>query len=113
MRTRFCATIRSPAFSIRALIAPVRLRVVASGLMIEKVRSIAMICPWNGEVGLRRLYRRHAGSASYQAGRYKRHQAAPAQDGGRGGPMRGSSTFPRLAVDETLSQHLDGFGREL
>src|SRR3954449_7132819 len=33
---------RSPAFSIRALIAPVRLRAVASGLIIEKVRSIAM-----------------------------------------------------------------------
>ena len=36
------ATIRSPAFSIMALIAPVRLRAVASGLRIEKVRSIAM-----------------------------------------------------------------------
>src|SRR5258706_1121997 len=40
---RFWATIRSPAFSISALIAPVRLRSVASGLIIEKVRSIAMI----------------------------------------------------------------------
>src|ERR1700687_1051381 len=43
MRMRFWATIRSPAFSISALIEPVRLRAVASGLMIEKVRSIAMI----------------------------------------------------------------------
>src|SRR3954470_18507383 len=43
MRIRFWATIRSPAFSINALIAPVRLRAVASGLMIEKVRSMAMI----------------------------------------------------------------------
>src|SRR5947208_2291360 len=43
MRMRFCATIRSPAFSISALMAPVRLRAVASGLIIEKVRSIAMI----------------------------------------------------------------------
>ena len=43
MRMRFCATMRRPAFSITALIAPVRLRAVASGLMIEKVRSIAMI----------------------------------------------------------------------
>src|ERR1700704_4169047 len=111
MRMRFCATIRSPAFSIRALIAPVRLRVVASGLMIEKVRSIAMICPWNGEVRLRRLYRRHAGSASDQARSRERHQAAPAYDGGCGGAMRGSSTFPSLAVHEALSQHLDGFGR--
>src|SRR5215470_17512900 len=42
MRTRFCATIRSPACSIMALTAPVRLRAVASGLMIEKVRSTAM-----------------------------------------------------------------------
>jgi hypothetical protein len=40
---RFWATIRKPAFSISALIAPVRFRYVASGLMIEKVRSIAMI----------------------------------------------------------------------
>src|SRR5665213_291327 len=43
MRMRFWATIRSLAFSISALIAPVRLRAVASGLIIEKVRSIAMI----------------------------------------------------------------------
>src|ERR1700680_4775923 len=42
MRTRFCATMRSPAASIMALIASVRLRRVASGLMIEKVRSIAI-----------------------------------------------------------------------
>src|SRR6201996_5076546 len=42
MRMRFCATIRKPAFSISALTAPVRLRAVASGLMIEKVRSVAM-----------------------------------------------------------------------
>src|ERR1051326_948240 len=47
MRMRFCATIRKPAFSIRALIAPVMFRPVASGLMIEKVRSIAMMFPWN------------------------------------------------------------------
>jgi hypothetical protein len=40
---RFWATIRKPAFSIRALTAPVRLRAVASGLMIEKVRSIAIV----------------------------------------------------------------------
>src|SRR6202035_5526503 len=42
MRTRFCATMRRPTCSIMALIAPVRLRAVASGLMIEKVRSIAI-----------------------------------------------------------------------
>src|SRR3954471_13834549 len=42
MRTRFCATMRRPACSIMALIAPVRLRAVASGLMMEKVRSTAI-----------------------------------------------------------------------
>src|SRR5579863_10411424 len=42
MRTRRCATIRNPAFSISALTAPVRLRAVASGLMMEKVRSTAI-----------------------------------------------------------------------
>src|SRR5262245_42052907 len=42
MRMRFCATMRRPAFSITALMAPVRLRAVASGLMIENVRSTAI-----------------------------------------------------------------------
>src|SRR5947207_15869108 len=42
MRTRFCATMRKPAPSIIALIAPVRFRSVASGLMIENVRSTAI-----------------------------------------------------------------------
>src|SRR5262249_5087113 len=55
MRTRFCAMMRKPACSIIALIAPVRLRDVASGLMIEKVRSIAMGCScgalrWGGPI---------------------------------------------------------------
>src|SRR6476660_4701624 len=57
MRMRFCATIRRPAFSITALTAPVRLRAVASGLMIEKVRSMAIILSlrrkrWFGVAGL-------------------------------------------------------------
>src|SRR5689334_21524921 len=39
MRRRLCATMRRPASSIMALIAPVRLRPVASGLMMENVRS--------------------------------------------------------------------------
>src|SRR5215472_10382287 len=43
MRTRFCATMRRPAFSMIALIAPVRWRSVASGLRIENVRSIAIV----------------------------------------------------------------------
>src|SRR5690349_24713006 len=43
MRMRFWATIRRPAFSISAFTAPVRLRAVASGLMIEKVRSVAIL----------------------------------------------------------------------
>src|SRR5215475_13013461 len=42
MRVRLCAMIRKPAPSIMALIEPVRLRAVASGLMIEKVRSIGI-----------------------------------------------------------------------
>src|SRR5262245_34764785 len=42
MRRRFCATMRRPAFSITALMPPVRLRAVASGLMIENVRSTAI-----------------------------------------------------------------------
>src|SRR5271166_6984651 len=33
---------RSPPFSKRSLIAPVRLRLVASGLMIDKVRSMVI-----------------------------------------------------------------------
>src|SRR3982751_2397809 len=42
MRTRRCAMMRRPACSIIALIAPVRLRAVASGLMMENVRSTAI-----------------------------------------------------------------------
>src|SRR5882724_4913530 len=65
MRMRFWATTRSPAFSINALTAPVRLRPVASGLMIEKVRSIAMISSLqNAAWELRGLYRRSLATAS-------------------------------------------------
>jgi hypothetical protein len=56
MQIRFWATMRSPAFSIKALTAPVRLRSVASGLMIEKVRSIAMVLPWIPLEGICRAY---------------------------------------------------------
>src|ERR1700730_7379393 len=52
MRRRFCATMRSPACSIMALIAPVRLREVASGLMMENVRSMAMAAPRSTAGGL-------------------------------------------------------------
>src|SRR5215213_3513735 len=66
MRMRFWATIRKPAFSISALTAPVRLRSVASGLRIEKVRSIAIVYVLAkllvGE--LPGLYRRHRTTAS-------------------------------------------------
>src|SRR4026209_1309524 len=48
MRTRFCATIRRPAFSMMALIAPVKLRSVASGFRIEKVRSTAILLSFTG-----------------------------------------------------------------
>ncbi len=65
MRMRFWATIRKPAFSISALTAPVRLRAVASGLMIEKVRSIAMISSLQTLVkSCRGLYRRDWRTAS-------------------------------------------------
>src|SRR5512136_1600861 len=39
---RFCATVRGRAASMMGLIAPVRLRLVASGLRMQKVRSLAM-----------------------------------------------------------------------
>src|SRR5580704_13893251 len=45
MRMRFCAMMRSPAFSITALMAPVRLRAVASGLRMENVRSTGIGYP--------------------------------------------------------------------
>src|SRR5579871_2841675 len=66
MQTRFCATMRSPAFSINAFTAPVRLRAVASGLMIEKVRSIGMTSSFGGRGKLKfaGLYRRHRCAAS-------------------------------------------------
>src|SRR5215813_13890272 len=65
MRIRFWATIRKPAFSISALTAPVRLRSVASGLMIEKVRSVAMLSSLQTLVNeLRGLYRRDPATAS-------------------------------------------------
>jgi hypothetical protein len=40
---RFWPMMRSPFFSKMALMAPVRFRRVASGLMMEKVRSMAMV----------------------------------------------------------------------
>src|SRR5690348_2059277 len=61
MRTRFCATMRSPACSIIALMAPVRLRAVASGLMIENVRSIAIKPVLEGKEGV-------SGSRAYTGG---------------------------------------------
>src|SRR4029450_11304901 len=51
MRMRFWATIRRSAFSITSLMAPVRLRSVASGLRIEKVRSIAIGYSFTGTNG--------------------------------------------------------------
>src|ERR1700738_3109841 len=93
MRMRFCATIRSPAFSIRALIAPVRLRAVASGLIIEKVRSIAMISSLIGLIGV-------AGLISAQS-----------EDGKRSGEMsrlaaavHRSAELPRFHEDEPSLQ---------
>src|SRR6185437_10372816 len=59
MRTRLWATIRKPAFSISALMAPVRLRAVASGLIMENVRSTAIKSSFmelESEVEPRRAY---------------------------------------------------------
>src|SRR3954463_13967341 len=54
MRIRLDATTRSPASSSMLVTAPVRLRRVASGLMIEKVRVAAMTgrSPVNGWSGI-------------------------------------------------------------
>src|SRR6476620_824338 len=78
MRTRFCATTRSPAFSIMALMAPVRLRSVASGLRIEKVRSIAIGSSFTGTnwriygVSLEKI-----GRAAYTGGCFERQGRSP------------------------------------
>ena len=68
MCRRFCATMRRPASSNFALTLPVRLRRVASGLMMENVRSIAMMVPHEcwlfAVVRLRRGFR--AGSPARQ-----------------------------------------------
>src|SRR3979411_2716840 len=66
MRIRFWATMRSPAFSISALMAPVRLRAVASGLLMEKVRWIAMIWSPEALMEVAGLYRRRRYTASDQ-----------------------------------------------
>src|SRR3546814_649489 len=52
MRMRREATTRSPASSSILVIAPVRFRRVASGLMIEKVRSVAMAVYSSIDAGL-------------------------------------------------------------
>src|SRR3954469_1185214 len=49
---RFCATIRSPAPSNTALILPVRFRRVASGLMMESVRSVMCVLQGGGRGAL-------------------------------------------------------------
>src|SRR5437588_302987 len=70
MRSRFWAMIRNPACSIMALIAPVRLRSVASGLMIEKVRSTAIhdfLCRETGDVDEREV-QNHQRQADGEAG---------------------------------------------
>src|SRR3954468_7113292 len=74
MRIPFGPTIRRPAFSITALTAPVRFRLVASGLMIEKVRSRAMGNPF-----ARRMICREMGAYS---------GAFPAPQARRAGPKR-------------------------
>ena len=59
---------RSPASSKRALILPVRLRRVASGLMIERVRSTAMVGSCEKKLDLRpALYPWLGGQGNHQA----------------------------------------------
>src|SRR4051794_11189569 len=67
MRMRLDATTRSPASSSILVTAPVRLRRVASGLMIEKVRVTAM--KRSGELRIAEKWRlpSHSGSST-QAG---------------------------------------------
>src|SRR5215469_16671575 len=84
MRMRFCATMRRPAFSISALTAPVRLRSVASGLMIEKVRSIAMISV---------LKERGNGSCRAYIGAIGERQATPKRSAHAAQTLRGLRQF--------------------
>ena len=63
------AMIRKPACSIMALTAPVRFRAVASGLMIEKVRSLAIVGSFGNVAGARKAMRAAVGGA------YSRHSA--------------------------------------
>src|SRR6186997_2977272 len=73
------ATTRRPASSSMLVIAPVRLRRVASGLMIEKVRSVAMAerAPYlQGWIG--RLSKRCAAS-----GQAYRRRTTPSRSGRR------------------------------
>src|SRR3954465_8895599 len=86
MRTRFCATMRKPAFSMIALIAPVRLRLVASGLRIEKVRSTA--------IGQSSLFWMREKSAAYKERLPERQALRP--KAGRHEPEWASSLFDTL-----------------
>src|SRR5690606_15266136 len=67
MRMRFEATTRRPASSSFAVTAPVRLRRVASGLMIEKVRVTAMgnsLKKWGKKI----LWRARTDSTGFEQG---------------------------------------------
>src|SRR5690349_77056 len=105
MRMRFCATMRRPAFSITALTAPVRLRAVASGLMIEKVRSMAMI------LSLKR--KKVVQSCRAYIGAFAIRQAMPDRRGAHfalaaeAGFQRG---LQRFHPDEPNLKALSGFG---
>src|SRR5215475_6090501 len=105
MRMRFWPTMRRPAFSITALTAPVRLRSVASGLMIENVRSIAMISSLNVAAGyeLRGLYRRLRRTASDP-----RNTAIGASPQGKDA---GITTISRTRSGPVADDRLVGFGR--
>ena len=70
---RFCATIRSPASSSTALILPVRFRRVASGLMMENVRSVAIAASLGFRVGRLSRGLRRQGQGGTRLGTLQRH----------------------------------------
>src|SRR5690625_2411558 len=113
---RFWATTRKPAVSSRSMILPVRLRRVASGLMMESVRSVAMAAspvavetadvkavegiaaPYNGGTASRQPQRRFQGLESRCGGCYHWRHVADQQS-----PLPGRRTGalpPRLGHDQ-------------
>src|SRR5215510_10589929 len=123
MRVRLCAMMRKPAPSMMALIAPVKLRAVASGLMIEKVRSIAIALFFKGETAGEPIAAAYSERAVARQGVTKAcvHQArplgqrpkrqrrrAPLQRGGKPRRVQTHSRllpFPRFCADFLSWRH--------